>query len=101
MTYEELAERIATWAATKLDIQAIVAVGSQARGDADRWSDLDVLVFTHDRSRYLEPGWLGAFGDVWLTYRDEAAPNDPEWFAIYDGGVKLDMVLVQVEGSSA
>ncbi len=100
MTYEKLEAHIAAWAETQPDIRAVIAVGSQARGDADRWSDLDLLLFTGDRTRYVEPGWLHAFGDVWLTYLDEAGPGDPEWFAVYDGGLKVDIVLLQVDDSS-
>ena len=68
------------------------------RGDADRWSDLDLVMFTQDRARYAEPGWLHTFGTVWLTYVGEAGLGDPEWFAIYEGGLKVDVVLLQVEG---
>jgi len=100
ISYEQLESRIATWAATQPDIRAVIAVGSRARGEADRWSDLDLLMFTSERERYLDPGWLRAFGEVWLTYLDEAGPNDPEWFAIFDGGLKLDIVLLKVENNS-
>jgi aminoglycoside 6-adenylyltransferase len=100
MTYEQLESRIATWSENQPDIRAVIVVGSRARGDADRWSDLDLLLFTRDRARYADPAWLQAFGDVWLTYLDQAGPGDPEWFAIYDGGLKVDIVLIQVEDSA-
>lgn len=101
MTYELLASRITTWAAAQSDIIAVVAVGSKARGDADLWSDLDLLLFTEDLTRYLDAGWLHTLGDVWLTYKDEAGPGDPEWFVIYEGGLKVDIVLLQVDEPAA
>lgn len=97
MTYGPLESRITTWAATQPDIRAVIAVGSQARGDADSWSDLDVLLFTSERARYLNPDWLQTFGDVWLTYIDNTGRGDPEWFVIYEGGLKVDIVLLQVD----
>lgn len=101
MTYEQLEERIAAWAATQPDIRALIAVGSKARGDADAWSDLDLILFTETRTRYLEPDWLHRFGTVWLTYQEEAGPGDPEWFAIYDEGLKVDIVLLQVDNTTS
>lgn len=101
MTYEQLEADIAAWAAAQSDIRAVIAVGSRARGDADRWSDLDLLLFTHDRARYSTPEWLNLFGDVLLTYLDEAAPGDPEWFVIYSGGLKLDVVLLHTDDHSS
>ena len=94
MTYEDIEARIAAWAAAQPDIRAVIAVGSKARGDADAWSDLDLLMFTSERTRYLDPDWLHMFGNAWLTYQDEAGPGDPEWFAIYDEGLKVDIVLL-------
>ena len=97
MTYETLEANIITWAAAQPDVRAVLAVGSKARGDADQWSDLDLLLFTRDRERYSTDDWLQPFGEVWLTYKDRAGPNDPEWFAIYEGGLKVDIVLLHFE----
>jgi aminoglycoside 6-adenylyltransferase len=98
MSYDEIEGRLSLWAADQPDIRAVIVVGSRARGDEDRWSDLDVLVFTTDRQRYADdPGWLRTFGNVWLTYREETARGDAEWYALYDGGLKFDAVLLPVE----
>lgn len=100
MTYAQLEARIVAWAEAQPDVRAVIAVGSTARGDADGWSDLDLIMFTADRARYLDPAWLATFGTVWLTYLDEAAPGDPEWFAIYEDGLKVDIVLLPVTDPS-
>lgn len=44
---EQLVQRARDWAqvlAGRLEVQAAVVVGSVARGDFNKWSDLDVLV---------------------------------------------------------
>ncbi len=97
MNYEELETRIVTWVASQENVRALIAVGSTARGDTDDWSDLDLVLFTYDRDRYTESAWLYNFGDAWLTYKEEAAQGDPEWYALYDEGLKVDIVLLQVE----
>ncbi len=52
MTYEQLEARLAAWAQTQPAIRAVIVCGSRARGDADRWSDLDAIIFTSERERY-------------------------------------------------
>ena len=95
MTYEELEARLAEWAKDRPEVRAVVTVGSRARGTADRWSDLDILILTSDRTALAaDPSWLDTFGEAWLTYKDEAGPGDPEWFVMYDGGLKFDAVLL-------
>jgi len=96
MTYEALQAHLAAWAGTQPAIRAIIVVGSQARGDADQWSDLDLVLLTADRARYLKPDWLSTLGNVWLTYLDKTGPGDPEWYAIYEDGLKVDVVILPV-----
>lgn len=97
LTYEQLETRLADWAQTQPAVRSVIVIGSRARGDADRWSDLDVMIFLTDRERYAaDPVWLHSFGDVWLTFRELMGEGDPEWFALYDGGIKLDASLIDV-----
>jgi aminoglycoside 6-adenylyltransferase len=101
LTYEELEARLADWAAGQAHVRAVIAVGSRARGTPDRWSDLDILLLTSDRDRLAgDPEWLHGLGDVWLTYLDATGPGDPEWYALYDGGLKMDIVLLHVDDPS-
>lgn len=98
MTYEELQARLAAWAATQPSIRAVIITGSRARGAQDRFSDLDSMILTTERERYAtDPSWLGELGTVRLSYVDEAAPGDPEWYALYEGGLKLDAALLAVD----
>lgn len=101
MTYEELEVRLAEWASTQPAVRAVIVVGSRARGNQDQWSDLDVLIFTTDRERYAaDVRWLSELGEAWLTYRENTGLGDPEWFALYEGGLKFDAVLLQVTDAS-
>lgn len=101
LTYEQLETRLAQWAATEASVRAVIAVGSRARGDADRWSDLDVLLLTSARERFTaSPAWLGMFGDLWLTYLEATDLGDAEWYAVYAGGLKLDITLLDVRAEA-
>jgi aminoglycoside 6-adenylyltransferase len=70
-----------------------------AQGDplpaADEWSDLDLIFFTTAIQAYAGSGaWLEQFGECWLSWLDNTGQGYPEWFAIYAGGLKLDIALV-------
>jgi predicted nucleotidyltransferase len=61
----QLYHRIAEWAATRPDIQALGLVGSHARGTARDDSDVDLVLIVDEPRRYLdEPSWVARFGDV-------------------------------------
>jgi aminoglycoside 6-adenylyltransferase len=98
MTYEDLQNRLAAWAATQPSIRAVIITGSRARGAQDRYSDLDCVILTTERERYAaDPEWLRALGTLRLWYVDVTGAADPEWYALYEGGLKLDAALLVVE----
>ncbi len=97
MTYEELETRISTWAADQPAIRAIIVIGSRARGSADQWSDLDLLIFSTDQALYAaDPSWTSSFGRVLLNYMEPTSTGDPEWYVLYEGGLKIDAVIMPV-----
>ncbi|MFN8418635.1 MAG: aminoglycoside 6-adenylyltransferase [Anaerolineae bacterium] len=101
MSYELLEKHIVEWAKTQPAIRALISVGSRARGEVDQWSDLDLVIFTTDRERYAkDDDWLRGFGTVWLTYLENAGAGDPEWFAFYEGGLKLDALLFSIQDAA-
>jgi aminoglycoside 6-adenylyltransferase len=101
VSYEQLEAGLAAWAETQPTIRAVLSIGSRARGTPDRWSDLDVLIFASNPEPYVvDSSWLGELGDLWLAYREDTEAGDPEWYALYEGGLKLDAVLMRVEDAS-
>lgn len=99
--YDLIEQRIAGWAGRREDIRAVIVVGSRARADhpADRWSDLDLIVFVDDASHYRRPGdWQialqAAFSlPVRLSAFDMTGRGDPEWEYVLEDGVKVDLVF--------
>src|SRR5712692_5506352 len=54
-----------SWATTQADIEGVALVGSYARGTATEDSDLDLMILTSERARYLEnQDWLSLFGEI-------------------------------------
>ena len=98
LTYATLEANFVRWAGTQPAVQAAVVVGSRAQGDASDWSDLDVVVFTATPAAYgARPGWLSELGEVWLAVPHRTGRGDPEWQALYAGGLKVDFVLAHAD----
>lgn len=98
--YTQLESRIAAWAAARPDLVAGVVVGSRGRVDhpADRWSDLDLVIFSTAPEIYIQDGsWIEGFGELWASWLDNTGSGYPEWFALYAGGLKVDIVFVPVQ----
>lgn len=98
MIYEELESRIAHWAHQQDDVRAVVIIGSRARQDhpADKFSDLDLCIFTMNPDAYrVDNGWLAGFGKLWLAVYEPTGEGNPEWMALYEGGLKADLVFFQ------
>ena len=101
LTYAILEQRISAWAAAQPPIRAVLSGGSRARGSADSYSDLDIIILTSNRNIYaVSPVWLSEFGEILVTYSEPTGLGDPEWYAVYEGGLKLDAVLIQVDDPS-
>lgn len=93
---EPLKRRLVAWVETQSNLRAILVVGSQARRDhpADEWSDLDLMVFAGDFSRYLtQADWLDDLGLVWVCLRQQIDTGDPELLVLFEGGYKVDFVF--------
>ncbi len=102
MTYEALENRIAHWAHQQDDVRAVVVIGSRARQDrpADNFSDLDLCIFTMNPNAYrVDNGWLAGFGKLWLATYELTEQGNPEWMALYEGGLKADLVFFQADSA--
>jgi len=54
-----------SWATAQADIEGVALVGSYARGTATENSDVDLMILTSERARYLEnQDWLSLFGEI-------------------------------------
>jgi aminoglycoside 6-adenylyltransferase len=97
--YPELEECVRCWAQEQPEIQAIVVVGSRARQiyPADQWSDLDLVAFTDKLSSQLtNPDFPKLFGYPLLSVLELTGQNDPEWLIVFENGLKLDIVLIEI-----
>lgn len=93
-----LAAAIVDWARSRVDVRAVVVVGSQARMDtpADRWSDLDCLLFVdHPERLGDDASWIAEFGTPVLTFLEPTALGDRhERRVLYDEGEDVDFPLI-------
>jgi aminoglycoside 6-adenylyltransferase len=94
-----LAAAIADWAREREDVRAVVIVGSQARTDtpADRWSDLDAVLFVDDPARLAaDETWIEEFGTPVLTFLEPTAIGERvERRVLYEHGEDVDFPLVE------
>jgi aminoglycoside 6-adenylyltransferase len=100
-SYAQLTQRIVGWAQQDPGVRAAVVIGSRARSDhpADRWSDLDVLLFVREPQRYVDSAdWVLGFGSVWFTFT-ERTPDGGAWErrVLYEGGLDVDFALNPVQ----
>jgi aminoglycoside 6-adenylyltransferase len=89
---------IADWAGGRPDVRAAVVVGSRARAEtpADRWSDLDVLLFADDPSRLIEDEtWVAELGSPVLTFLEPTGFGERvERRVLYVHGEDVDFPLL-------
>jgi aminoglycoside 6-adenylyltransferase len=93
-----VAAAIADWAREREDVRAAVVVGSHARADlpADRWADLDVLLFVDDPAELAaDAGWVEELGNPVLTFLEPTAVGDRvERRVLYETGQDVDFPLL-------
>lgn len=102
-SYQHLKENLVTWAEQQLDVYAIILVGSRARINipADEHSDLDVIMYTtHPKDYAHQSEWLKNLGPFWCSHLDHTGLGEPEQFALYDGALKLDVLLTPIHPSA-
>ena len=100
--YKQFENDIRAWAENEPGVQALVVIGSRAREDhiADKWSDLDLILFVFDQEGWAEnDAWLAYFGEVWLSQLRIAGSGMPEWFVIYKGGFKVDFLIAKAKNN--
>ena len=101
VTYEILIERITNWAELNSDVRVAMIIGSQARKDhpADKWSDLDVLVFAHNPDQLVHDStWATVLAPTWLTFIEQHGEGGSwERRTLYEGGLDVDIAINPAE----
>jgi aminoglycoside 6-adenylyltransferase len=97
-----LVAAVADWAREREDVRAAVVVGSQARQEvpADRWSDLDVLLFVDEpEALAADATWVETFGTPVLTFLEPTAVGQRvERRVLYETGEDVDFPLLEASG---
>jgi aminoglycoside 6-adenylyltransferase len=93
-----LAAAVADWARSREDVRAVVVVGSQARADspADRWSDLDAVLFVDDPAALAaDESWIEELGTPVLSFVEPTAIGERvERRVLFEGGEDVDFPFV-------
>ena len=83
-------EAFISWATAQPDIEGVALVGSYARGTATKDSDVDLMILSTERTRYLDnQEWLSLFGEVERS-RDETWGSVETVRATYKTGVEIE-----------
>jgi aminoglycoside 6-adenylyltransferase len=96
LTLQDIEKTFTAWALQEKPVRAAIVIGSQARIDhpADRWSDLDIILFTTETEAYLNStAWFEAFAPVWTSIQGRTAAGESEHLVLYAGGLQVDFVL--------
>lgn len=94
-----LAAAVADWAREREDVKGALLVGSQARTEApaDRWSDLDIVLFVDDPQRLADDeSWVATFGSPVLTFLEATGfGSRVERRVLYETGEDVDFPLLE------
>lgn len=94
MKAEEFLEKAAQWAADEPAVLALVLVGSWARGENRPDSDMDLVILTDEKEKFLNGGeYFGRFGDI-LRQNVEYYGRCTSVRVFYDGGREVEFGLV-------
>ena len=94
-----LTASVADWAREREDVRGALVVGSQTRTEApaDRWSDLDIVLFVDDPQRLAaDESWVASFGTPVLTFLEATAfGGGVERRVLYETGEDVDFPLLE------
>ena len=96
----DLLGTILEWARSRPDIRAVVQTGSHVRpgGQPDRWSDLDLELFTTEPDAYEATDWMAAIAPVWVCL-PLSRDDDPRYrrrLTVFEGAAKVDFAIAPV-----
>lgn len=97
--YADLQNNLVAWAEGEDNVRALLLVGSRARTapPPDQYSDLDTILFCLHPPVYVESNdWLRSLGPFWFNYLDQPKHKEPEQFALYEGAIKIDVLIMKI-----
>ena len=93
--------RLQRWAESDSNVRLALVVGSQARTEmpADRFSDIDLLIFARDAERLLtDERWIAALGPYWTSHLEQnALESGPERRVLFEDGQDVDFSVFPEE----
>ena len=93
-------ERLRRWAQPRRDVRALAIVGSFAPGEARPDSDLDLVLLTDERDKYVGTDWtadLGPIRSVALEYYGKVTSVR----AFYRDGLEVELAIAPADWASA
>lgn len=96
-SYEELTQRIRSWARSKRDVRALAVVGSRGGGgQPDKWSDLDLVVVSKRPRLLVSCSWVAEIDDAWLIYPIASPDGERRATGVVfrEGKVTIDLAFV-------
>jgi len=100
--YIDLQNNLVDWAEEEDNVRALLLVGSRSRKvpPPDQFSDLDTILFCLNPTEFVESNdWLRNLGPFWFNYVDQPKYKEPEQFALYNGAVKIDVMIIKISES--
>ncbi|XKI11823.1 aminoglycoside 6-adenylyltransferase [Sporosarcina sp. ANT_H38] len=104
LTYGKLLEEFVLFAQEDENIRAVLIVGSRARKEmpADKWSDLDLVIFANNpQSLLVDEKWLLKIAKVHITFLENTAVGGgTERRVLFEEGLDVDFAIFSVSSLS-
>ncbi len=100
MEIDEFLRRVQEWAEQQADIEAVLLVGSYARGAARPDSDVDLVILTTRPERYVDSvSFAGQFGSIskWQTEDWGRVTSQRVW---YQDGLEVEFGITLPDWSA-
>ena len=98
---EKFLSNVVAWAETVPDLTAVALVGSQARGDTNPDSDIDLVLLFEEPDKFLkERSWISLFGEL-HRIEEEDWGKVTSLRAFYADGLEVEFGVTGLDWASA
>lgn len=101
-TYDELIEKIISWAKASDDVKSVFIVGSRARVDhpADEYSDLDLFMVVTNPEYYISSTqWLKSISNYWMSFVEKTTiGGGKERRVLFENALDVDFAIFSEKG---